>query len=304
MEWSKNTASPTVAGKISPSLMTAIRKILRPLVHLFIRHKMAFPQLAELLKSVYVEVAENEFRLPTKPQTDTRLSLLTGIHRKDIKRLRNLTPAEKETPVAVDIGIRMVSRWIGDAFYQDKKGSPLVLPLKAPKSAIKIASKKTATGVNNNTPSFESLVMDICKRDIRPNVILDEWLNIGIATIESIDGNKHIKLNTAAFIPSKGFDEKAFFFGHNISDHLSAASYNIGGNDPAFFERCAYFDCLSKDSITKLNELTAKKGMETLLAINELAMKLRTQDSINPDNTHRINIGIYVYHKDEKKNDE
>jgi len=31
-------------------------------------------------------------------------------------------------------------------------------------------------------------------------------------------------------------------------------------------------------------------------------MKLRTQDSINPENTHRINIGVYAYYKKEKKN--
>lgn len=307
MSTSKNKTSTPITGDIPASLMAAVRKILRPLVRLFLSYRMAFPQLAELLKSVYVEVAEDEFRLPKKPQTDTRLSMLTGIHRKDIKRLRGLTPEEKEAPAIVDIGIRMVSRWIGEAYYQDKEGKPLVLPLKTPKAINNtktLTSHKASTRVDSKPPSFESLVMDICKRDIRPGVILDEWLNMGVVTTETVDGSQNITLNSAAFIPSKGFDEKAFFLGHNISDHLSASTHNILGHDPAFFERCAYFDSLSEESMTKLNDLVSKKGMETLLAINELAMRLRTQDAINPENTHRINIGIYTYHNEEGKNNE
>ena len=261
------------------SLIVAIRKILRPLVRLFLSYKVVFPQVAEILKSVYVDVAEDEFRLPEKPQTDTRLSLLTGIHRKDIKRLRNQNQTEKEVPAVVNMGVRLVSRWIGEPYYQDDEGKPLLLPFKA-----------------ENAPSLESLVLDVCKRDIRPRVILDEWLNLGVV---SIDDQQRIALNTQAFIPSKGFDEKAFFLGHNISDHLSASAHNILGYKPAFFERCAYYDGLSQGSIDKLNDLVTQKGMETLLAINELAMTLKTQDMANTQEKHRIDIGLYVYHEKE-----
>lgn len=272
----KQTSTQT--GEPPTTLIIAVRKILRPLVRLLLHFRIVFPQLAELLKSIYVEVAENEFKLPDKPQTDTRISLLTGIHRKDIKRLRSQSEEDKTTPVVIDIGGKMVTRWTGDKAYQNENGKPLDLPMKNPDGS-----------------SFESLVHDICKKDIRPRVILDEWLNLGV--VSEIDDK--LRLNTHAFIPSKGFDEKAFFLGHNLSDHLASATHNILGNNPAFFERCVYYDGLTDASIEVLRELVASKGMETLIAINDKAMRLKAQDIAQTSEKHRIDIGLYVYHESE-----
>jgi hypothetical protein len=268
-------------GEPPASLVTAVRKVLYPLVRLLLNFRIVFPQLAELLKSVYVEVAEKEFRLPNKPQTDTRLSLLTGIHRKDIKRLRTQAITDRSTPASINTGSRLVARWVGDTRYLDDNQQPRILPLKAAANEV----------------SFESLVQEICKHDLRPRVILDEWLNLGVV---SLDANKNVQLNTQAFIPSKGFDEKAFFLGHNVSDHLAAATYNILGNDPAFFERCVYYDGLSQDSIQQLQNLVNDQGMKTLIAFNDLAMQLKASDTSKKDSHHRIDIGLYVYHQAEK----
>ena len=272
-------------GEPPSSLITAVRKVLYPLVRLLLNFRIVFPQLAELLKSVYVEVAEKEFRLPNKPQTDTRLSLLTGIHRKDIKRLRMQAITDRSTPASINTGSRLVARWVGDPRYWDENQQPCILPLKAAAKAV----------------SFESLVQEICKSDLRPRVILDEWLNLGVV---SLDKDQNVHLNTQAFIPSKGFDEKAFFLGHNVSDHLAAATHNILDHQPAFFERCVYYDGLSQESIQQLQSLVNDQGMKTLLAFNELAMQLKASDSrkvdTQTDTHHRIDIGLYAYHQAEK----
>ncbi len=264
--------------------ITATRKILRPLVYLLLKFRIIFPQLAEILKKVYVEVAEDKFRLPDKELTESRISLLTGIHRKDVKRLRANARTDKTTPAKVDIGARMVARWISDPAYLDENDHPKVLPLKAK---------------NKMTPSFEKLVYDICKQDIRPRVVLDDWLNLGIITLRE----DMVSLNTQAFIAKNGDDEKAFFLGHNIADHLSAATSNLVDDDaPSFFERCIYYDGLSEDSIKQLEQMVQEKGMETIVAINKLAMQLKKRDS-NPqlsENNKRINIGLYVYHEEEQ----
>ncbi len=269
------------------ALVVAVRKILRPLVYLLLKFRIIFPQLAEILKKVYVEVADEKFRLPGKVQTDSRLSLLTGIHRKDIKRLRPNAVTDTTTPFKVDIGTRIVSRWISDPSYQNKEGKPIDLPLKSK---------------NDHELSFEKLVYDICKQDIRPRVVLDDWLNSGIASLHQ----DKVKLNSQAFIAKHGIEEKAFFLGHNISDHLSSATTNLLSGQPPFFERCIYYDGLSEASIKQLEEKVESKGMEAILEINALANRLKEQDSKNPglqnktENSHRINIGLYVYHETEE----
>ena len=272
--------TPETIGQPPKNLIIAVRKVLRPLVRLLLSFRIAFPQLAELLKNIYVEVANEEFRLPNKPQTDTRLSLLTGIHRKDIKRLRENQWEVDDIPLTINIGGRLVNQWLSETRYQDENGQPAKLPL------------KTKSGA-----SFETLVQDVCKQDIRPRVILDEWLDIGVVT----QHDDYVSLNTRAFIPSSGSEEKAFFLGHNISDHLAAATHNILEQEPAFFERCVYYDGLSESSITQLRDVAEKRGMETLIEINELAIKLKAQDIAELTQKHRLNIGLYVYHETEDK---
>ena len=71
-----------------PALVKALRQALRPLLHVMLARGITLPYLAELIKSLLVEVAERDFQLDGKPVTDSRISLLSGVHRKDVNRLR------------------------------------------------------------------------------------------------------------------------------------------------------------------------------------------------------------------------
>lgn len=72
----------------STLLLRAVRAMLRPLVRLMIRYGITFPVLADLLRGLYVEVAANDMLADPKARTDSRISLMTGVHRKEIRRLR------------------------------------------------------------------------------------------------------------------------------------------------------------------------------------------------------------------------
>lgn len=269
--------SPQEMGEPPAGLISAIRLICVALVRLLMRFRVVYPQLLELLKGAYVQVAEREYQLEGKPQTDTRMSLLTGIHRKDIKRLRSQLAAGVEEPLAVNQSVRIIARWISEPDYQLPNGQAAPLPFKSAEHA-----------------SFESLVEDVCRQDLRPRVVLDEWLRIGIV---SIDDEQQLVLNAEAFVPTKGIEEKSFFLGMNISDHINGVSHNIQGNAPPFFDRCVYYDELSEGSIQELRELTEKLGMETLKKVNERAQELKKQDTLQGGGNQRINMGVYTWHE-------
>ncbi len=263
--------------KSFPALTKALRNILYPFVHLLLKTGVTFPQLTELLKEIYIDVADNDFRLGDKKQTQTRLSFLTGIHRKDIKRLHKLN-REVDEPENVNVGVKLVSKWVKEPRYLDDKGDPLLLPLKS-----------------NDEPSFDELVKTVCKQDIRSSVILDEWLNLGVVKLK----DAHVQLCIDAFIPKEGLNEKAFFMGHNIADHLNAASQNLLNDSPEFFERCVYYDGLSEASIAELQAIVEEQGMKTLKMINDRASKLKISDMPKGGVKQRINVGLYLYHEDQ-----
>src|SRR5688572_15970072 len=72
-------------------LATALRHLLRPLVRVMLRHGMAYGDLADIVKSVYVEVARDDFALPDRRNTDSRIAILTGLTRKEVKLIGEAT---------------------------------------------------------------------------------------------------------------------------------------------------------------------------------------------------------------------
>ena len=72
------------------TLIEALRRLLRPLVRALVHQQVQYPQLASLLKSLYIDVARSEFSLGGgKAMTLSRLSVLTGIHPREAKRLND-----------------------------------------------------------------------------------------------------------------------------------------------------------------------------------------------------------------------
>jgi len=277
--------TPATVAQPPTVLVKAVCKLLRPLVKLLIRHQITYPFLINLLKSLYVEVAEQEFRVDARRQSDSRINLLTGVHRKDVKRLRNEDLGAQELPSNISTGARLIAYWLGSKEFLDKAGNPLPLTLRS-------NSKPT-------TPSFDDLVEHVCKQDIRPRVVLDDWLHLGIA---HQDEHGRIILNTGAFTPDSGFDEKVFFFGKNLHDHISASTHNLSGGHPPFFDRSVYYDRLSQASVEELAALADQAGMQALRALNTRALALQQRDRQNSDanarkigESYRINFGVFNY---------
>jgi hypothetical protein len=273
--------TPASSPRPGAVVQRALTHVLRPLVRLMLAHGITYPAVSELLKGLYVEVADREFRIEGKAQTDSRVSLLSGVHRKDIKRLRGHTSASPGDEAAtVSLGSEIVAAWVGSSAYTDKRKHPLPLPRLA----------RSADG----GPSFEALVESVSK-DIRSRAVLDEWLRLGIVHIDEAD---RVCLNQASFVPEKGFDEKAFYLGHNLHDHAAAAVQNLMGGAPAFLERSVYNDELSESSIAELAALSEKAGMEAIQAVIRGSVKIDSRQSRATTGSRRMTFGIYFYADD------
>lgn len=260
----------------SITLIKAVRWFCRPLVKLLIAKGLTYPMLRDLFKELYVEVAEQDFAIEGKSPTDSRIYILTGVHRKDIKRLRDPALQTEDNASQIStLGGTVVSRWLGLPEYQDTKGEPRCLPRAS----------------NNNQPGFDELVASVSK-DVRPRAILDGWLQQGMVT-NNDDGT--ISLNKTAFIPHESFEEQVFFLGRNMHDHLAACAHNMLQTDAPMLERSVYFAHLSEDSVKQLRTLAEKQGMALLQTLNKQALKLQNADKNQPDATQRMRFGCYWY---------
>ena len=258
------------------ALIAALRQVLRPLMRLLIANGITLPTLTGLLKEAYVDVAKTDFPVKGKRQTDSRINLLTGVHRKDIKRLRQERHVEKAIPQAVGLGAQIVSRWASDPSTIDSEGRPIPLPRQ---------------GKSPSDPSFNGLVEGI-STDVRPRAVLDEWLRLGVAVLDEDD---RVVLNRQAFVPEKGFDEKAFYFGRNLHDHLAATAYNLAGDGNPMLERSVHYGGLRQSSVRDLAEQAEKVGMDALLTLNKLARDRVEADKGLEGADQRFNFGLYFF---------
>lgn len=273
------------------ALLRPLARLLRPLVRLLIRSGVTFPVLADLLRGLYVDVAARDLLADPKAQTDSRISLLTGVHRKEIRRLRTQAPEAGEIPAVVTLGSQIVARWLAAPPYADADG-----PRPLPRAA------RTA-----GEASFEGLVESVTK-DVRARAVLDDWLGQGIV---SLDRQDRVHLSTAAFIPRPGGEEQLFYFARNLHDHIAAAAANVATDGPApFLDRSMHYDRLRPETVAQLEATAREAAQQMLTDVNRIALAMAEADdkaaAAGEPGTplRRINLGVYVYVEDDPVDEE
>lgn len=227
---------------------------------------------SELLKAALVREATRPQTERTDVLSDSRISVMTGVHRKDIKRLRSETtsvPPSRGIPVTTQV----ISAWLADPTLRGPDSRPLPLPRK----------KREKSEID-----FDDLVGSISK-DIRPRVVLDELLDRKVIQKSSDD---MLELDPSCLLLGQDDVTLARFMGMNIHDHLSVAVSNYLREEPPKLERNFFYEGLSQDAVAKLAQSAERLAMQILLNLNEEARSLARDPRFHGD--HRINFGVYL----------
>ena len=269
---------PTSNAPPAGDLHAPLARVLRPLVRLLIKAGITFPMLSDLLRELYVNVAEHDFGLRTKAQTDSRVSLLTGIHRKEVSRLRGAGAPVSDVPAAVSGTGRILARWLG-----------------APDFATLAGPKPLPRTSEDGRPSFESLVVSVT-RDVRPRAVLDEWLDKGLVRLDEED---RVVLQETALVARPGEAQQLYYFGRNLHDHMAAAVANVTRPAPRYMERAVHYDRLSPQAARELETLYRTIADATLQEANRNAIRVSDADDASGGTHVRVNFGLYIYAEDE-----
>ncbi len=261
-----------------PMLWAGLARLLRPLVRVLIRFGVTYPQCAALLKTVYVKTARDEFPAPDGKQTDSRISVLTGVHRKDVRRLGAEPGDDFALPPEASLAAQIIGVWLGAPEFTDDEGAPLRLPRTVRPDAV----------------SFESLIESVTK-DVRARTLLDEWL---ARKLVAVDPDDYVRLLQDAFVPDDRLDELAYYFGRNLHDHIAAAGENLAADTEPRLERSVYYARLTPASVTRLRAHARRAGMAALTRVNRLALALAKTDAVDPEATKHMSFGVYFYDAD------
>ncbi len=250
--------------------------MIEPLVAWLVHSGVGYTEFSATLKAVFFKQALLELeKIDAKP-TNSAISLLAGLHRQDVKALKdtlsndeNLAAAKISTPVSVPA--RVVGHWVAD-------GLPLEIPFLG------------------EMPSFEALVKRV-SQDLYPRAILNELKRLDIVS----EQGDQVQLKQQAFIPKHSERETQALFAMNASDHLAAGVHNlIQPDNVQFVEQAVYAHELTLQSIQALTELSTVLWRQIAEQILQEAIKRCAEDEGQQDALYRFRFGAYQFAQQEK----
>jgi hypothetical protein len=261
--------------------------LLAPVVRLLVRSGVDHTRLSAALKRVFIDEARTELDRRGQKPTHTAVSLLTGLQRKDVRRLVEAAPDEPVGKAAVPtLPMQVVARWAADPRFTDDEGAPRLLPMRSADDAV---------------PTFESLVRGTSK-DMHAPAMLDELVRLGLARVD--DGQA--RLLSEAFVPTREFSQMLDALARNGRDHLSAAVTNVLAEQPAFLEYSLVADELRPESVEALHALARRQWRasykKAVMAASERIDRDRALGFADAPEM-RLRYGVYFFAEPVKRDD-
>jgi len=268
-----------IPKNIAQALNAATQNILRPLVRVLLRNGIPYRAFADIARQVYVEVAEKEFALPGRAQTVSRISTITGLTRKEVTRKKTKEPArEAESTGPQNRAARVISGWVRDKAYHDRKGRPADLP------------------IEGETRSFSALVRDF-SGDIPLRTIAEELARVG--AIELLP-NGTARLLTRAYIPRGDQAEKIAILGMEVADLIRTIDHNLtcpAGD--AFFQRRVSYNNIPRELLPALTKKLSRKAQSCLESMDKVLAAADRDSSSGLKGSGRVRTGIGIYYFEE-----
>lgn len=256
---------------LQKTLNQAVRNILTALVRTLLRNGMAYGEFDQIARKVFADVAFRDFAPSGKKQTVSNVAILTGLNRKEVKRMLEIDENQSETGERqYNRSIRVIGGWINDPDYLRVDGVPRDL-------------------AHDGDVSFSSLVRKY-SGDM-PVAAMQNALTKS-ANICMTDDN-HVRLLSHAYLPANDPIEHITILGVDAGQLIDTIDHNIIADAGDLrFQRKASSHQVSVDTIPAVKRFLARKGQAFLEEIDHYLTEHESEDGENTE----LSIGVF-YHQ-------
>lgn len=253
------------------ALTIALSKLLKPLARLLLRNGIAYAEFANLAKHAYVEVANEDFAVPGRKQSASRVSVLTGVHRHEVAKI--LKSPINSGPA---IGHHNRAAQIIGAWQRDRKFS-------------RNGKAKTLT----IDTSFAELVATH-GGDVTPRAVLDELTRIGAVSRT----DNEIELLVEAFTPQGSMEDLQYILGDCTADLLETLDHNLSSDDEnRRLQLSVVYNNLPNETLENIELISREKAMAFMTDLNNF---FATQDrdsnpAVTGSGRNRAGLGLYFF---------
>ena len=255
-------------------LRKTLRKILLALVRTLLRNGMAYGEFDQVARKCFVDVAYRDFTPAGKKQTISNVAILTGLNRKEVKKLAELDVDQSEAGIKqYNRVVRVLGGWINDRRFLRKDGNPRDLEYEG-------------------KDSFSELVK-LYSGDM-PVAAMQKVL-VNSANIKFTDDNK-VRLLSHAYLPSDDPVEKLAILGADSSQLIETIDFNLTASEEALrFQRKASNPRVAIGSIPEIKQFLKRKGQAFL---EEVDLYLSQHES-DDDSTTELSISVFYHEPDD-----
>lgn len=260
------------------ALHSAVMRLLRPLVRILLDHGVPFATFAEIARWVYVEVAEKDFALPGRKQTDSRISVITGLTRKDVARIKKVEkPEDEASALSYNRAARVVSAWVRDYPMEGTPSGVASLPLEGRRSLATLIHKYSG--------------------DMPVRAVIDELLRVGAIRIRE---SGEAELLHRHYMPPAGERRKLVYLGDDVADLISTIGHNLKAKPAdALFQRKVFYDNIPEGHLASVRAVARRRGEAAIDAlVNDMGAHDRdANEKVEGEGRFRAMVGIY-YHEE------
>lgn len=269
-----------MSSSIQTLALKACRHFMVPVARFMLGIGVSYKEFSEISKLAFVQVASDEYGLRGRKTNMSRVSVMTGLNRKEIKKLRErLRYEDWELKSELSKPVSVLSKWYTDPRYLGRKGSP----------------KTLAFDSKGSEPSFSKLVREV-GGDVPPGAMLRELARAGCIKENKPGVWKVIKRQ---YSPA-GIDEfQVQRFGECLHDLANTMTTNYlakQNQEERLFEFRAWTDGVNVEAMPELRKLVASKGDSYLELVDDWLGKhlISDQDSANKVKA-RCGVGVYYF---------
>ena len=268
--------------KIKKQILDAFFVVLRPIAKILLRYGIGFREFAEVAKSAFVAVATTEYGIRGRPTNMSRVAVMTGLTRKEVRRLRDQNESGTGTFVLKTTPLTTVlHRWHSEEDYLDKDGRPALLPF------------------IGESGSFSSLVKEF-GGDIPPGAMRTELKRVG-ALVEDKKGN--VKAVRRAIHPKVAHENLCASLAHSVYPLISTIAHNTNPDldEPTWGQMTAFTADICKTELPRIRRISTDRLTELVESFDDvfMAYEKTSDEGADFDSNRPIAVGVFYFEERE-----
>lgn len=263
---------------VTKAAASAAVRIFLPLVRMLVRHGVPYKTVAEWMRWCYAKVSYEEFSLPGRKPSKSRVAVITGLTRVDVDRLlKQPSPIHQSEYEEYQRAAKVLTGWARDKRYQDKNGKPLLIPFEGNQLCFTELVERYGGG----TP---------------PRAVLDELIRVGAVARED-DG--FIFLKRPHYVPptDEGNTDYLDILGHAASGLIDTIDYNTRPDcTNTRLQGLAFNGRIPTERLDEVAQHIKQRGRELVFEIDDYLYQVSLPESdATQSSITEAGIGLYFF---------